>query len=109
MSFQGTYLHTVAIGVDDLAAAVLLNCNDITISTSCDLVRKMDSGNVRARDLVLLTYAFKNWQIAALRTIGRALEAIKPGHCNAARLADIARGGAAVVKLSSVAVGCGSS
>jgi hypothetical protein len=105
VSFERTYLHTVAIGLDDLAAAVFLNRNDMTVSTACDLVRKMDGGNKVARDLVLLTFAFKNWQIAALRRIGAALERIQPGHCNAARLADIQRGCDSAVVLSSTDAG----
>lgn len=103
MSFDRTYLHTVAVGVDDLAAAVFLARNDMTISTACDLVRKMDGGNKAARDLVLLTFGFHDWQIKALRRVGAGLEHFWPGHCNRARLADIARGRDSAVILSSVA------
>lgn len=102
MSFDRTYLHAVAIGVDDLAAAVFLGRNDMTISTACDLVRKMDGGNREARDLVFLTFGFHNWQIRALRRIGAGLERLSPGHCNRARLADITRGSDASVLLSHV-------
>lgn len=104
MSFDRTYLHTVLIGLDDFGAALFLNRNDCTISTACDLVRKMYAGNRAARDLVYLTFSFRNWQIRALRVIGAALERIQPGHCNAARLADIARGRSAVALLDSVAL-----
>lgn len=104
MSFDRTYLHTVLIGLDDFGAALFLNRNDCTISTACDLVRKMDAGNKAARDIVWLTFAFKRWQITALRAIGAGLERIQPGHCNAARLADIARGRSAAVVLDSVAL-----
>ncbi|MDE2105201.1 MAG: hypothetical protein KGL39_48700 [Patescibacteria group bacterium] len=102
MSFERTYLHTVAIGIDDLAAALFLNRNDMTVSTACDLVRKMYGGNKVARDLVYLTFGFRNWQIVALHRIGAGLERLQPGHCNAARLADIARGRGAAVTLASV-------
>lgn len=103
MSFTRTYLHTVAIGVDDLGAALFLNRNDCTISTACDLVRKMDGGNKVARNVVMLTFAFHDWQIRALRRIGVGLERLSPGHCDRARLADIARGRNAAAVLASVA------
>lgn len=102
---MSTYLHTVAVGVDDLAAAVFLGRNDMTISTACDLVRKMDRGNKAARDLVLLTFGFHDWQISALRRIGAGLERFWPGHCNRARLADIARGRDLAVVFSSIEAG----
>lgn len=102
---MSTYLHTVAVGVDDLAAAVLLGRNDMTISTACDLVRKMDGGNRAARDLVLLIFGFHDWQISALRRIGAGLERFWPGHCNRARLADIQRGSDSAALLSSVSAG----
>lgn len=92
MSFQRSYVHTVLVAIDQTAAAVLFNRDDVTISSLCGLVRRMDRGDKQARNLVYLGLALRDWQIGFLRFTGAALEKFWPGHCEAAIKADIARG-----------------
>lgn len=93
MSFQHTYLHTICVGLDDFWAGVLFNRDDTTISSLCGLVRRMDRGDRAARNAILIALLMRAWQINLLRVIGRALEFVRPGHCEAAIAADIERAG----------------
>ncbi len=91
MTWARTYTHTVAIAIDDLSAAVLFNLDDTTISALCGVQRRSDAGDARAT-AALDTLHLKPWQHAFLLDVGRGLEAILPGHCERAILADLARG-----------------
>ena len=92
MTWTKTYTHTIAIGLDDLGAAVLFNRNDITISSLCWMQRQADEGDPKVT-AKLATLGLRPWQHGFLRNVGDMLEAIRPGHCDRARLADMARGG----------------
>lgn len=82
MSWDKTYSHTVALGVDRLGAAVIYNEPDITISSLCWIVR---SGTDQQRAALKLY----RWQLLSLRGIGNGLEYFWPGHCARARTGDI--------------------
>ncbi|MDE2106209.1 MAG: hypothetical protein KGL39_53815, partial [Patescibacteria group bacterium] len=86
-----TYLHTVAVALDDLGASLLFNLDDTTISALCGVQRRADAGDARASG-ALATLHLRPWQHAFLRVVGRLLEWIKPGHCERAIAADLARG-----------------
>ena len=90
MAWDGTYTHQVAIGLDQFAAAVWFNRNDVTVSALCRVVQLADAGTpeFRAR---LDGLKLSHWQLWLLRKIARGLEWIQPGHCEAARLADLVR------------------
>ena len=92
MAWTRTYLHTLAVAIDDAAAALLFNRNDITISSLCWMQRTADAGdpNVCAK---LAALGLRPWQRGFLRNVGAGLEWMRPGHCDRARLADMARGG----------------
>lgn len=78
-----TYLHTVAVGLDEFTSSLLLNRNDLTISSACGLIRR---GPAAAAPMQL-----HEWQTAPLRAIGSALEYFWPGHCEGAIANDILR------------------
>lgn len=100
MSWNRTYSHTLALGVDRFAAAVVFNQADITVSSLCWIVRKYDTvmtkpvgSALTPLDLSALS-AFKmmnlyGWQVETLRWLGIGLEACFAGHCAAARDGDI--------------------
>lgn len=92
MSFQRTYVHTVLVAIDQTAAAVLFNRDDVTISSLCGLVRRMDAGIHVAGFTLRVALGLRPWQLGFLRLTGTALEKFWPGHCEAAIKADIARG-----------------
>lgn len=98
MSFQRTYLHTLAVATDDLLAALLFNRDDVTISSLCGLYRRATGGDPRAT-AVLAAMDLKGWQRTFLRVVGNGLERILPGHCERAVGADILRGQAMVALL----------
>ncbi len=91
MTWARTYTHTVAIAIDDLGAALLFDLDDTTISALCGVQRRSDAGDARATS-ALATLHLKPWQRGFLRVVGRALEWIRPGHCERAIIADLARG-----------------
>lgn len=78
---MSSYLKTVAIGLDDLAAAIFLCRNDLTISAACGLVRSGAGGPL----------GLGNIRLGILRRIGSALELFFPGHCAAAIVHDQCR------------------
>ncbi len=84
MSWSATYSHTLAIAFDDLAAAVLFNRDDLTVSSLCRLAQ-LD----RLAPLKLCA-----WQVAVLKRLASILDRIQAHHCERARLGDIARGNA---------------
>jgi hypothetical protein len=100
MSWNRTYSHTVALGADRFAAAVVFNQADITVSSLCWIVRTYDAAlaspihtPLTPLDLSAIS-AFKmmnlyGWQVSLLRWIGKDLEAFFPGHCAKAREGDI--------------------
>lgn len=81
MSFDNTYSHNVLIALDMLGAALLINRDDITISTMCDMVEKGDDSCLKLH----------GWQRAFLAWLGPVLNKIQANHCAQARLGDIAR------------------
>jgi hypothetical protein len=83
MSWDKTYSHTVALGVDRLGAALVFNQPDITISSLCWIVRQVHSEDMVQR---LKLYP---WQLWLLRRIGNFLEHFWPGHCADARQGDL--------------------
>ena len=99
MSFSQTYLHTVLVAIDDLGASVLFDLDDTTISALCGVQRRSDSGDAQAT-AALATLGLRPWQHRFLRAVGRLLEWIKPGHCERALAADLARGKAMAALLS---------
>lgn len=90
MSWDRTYSHNVLIAVDQLGAAVIFNRLDVTISSLCRVVQLADGGDAKFQ-ATLASLKFAPWQVGFLRRTARALEWIQPGHCEAARLADIDR------------------
>lgn len=76
-----TYLKTVALGIDDLGAAILLNRNDLCISAACGLVREG-----RAASLAL-----HGWKKIFLWAVGATLDRVFPKHCEGAIGGDIRR------------------
>ena len=98
MAWTRTYLHTLAVAIDDAAAAVLFNRDDVTISSLCGLYRRSRAGDARAA-AVLAAMGLKGWQRTFLRLVGDGLERILPGHCARAIAADILRGQAMVALL----------
>ena len=91
MSFSQTWIHTVLVAIDDLGASVLFDLDDTTISALCGVQRRSDAGDSQATG-ALATLGLRRWQQAFLRAVGRLLEWIKPGHCERAIAADLARG-----------------
>ncbi len=91
MTWARTYTHTLAVALDDLGAAILFDLDDTTISALCGVQRRSDAGDARAT-AALDTLRLKPWQHAFLRAVGRGLERIRPGHCQRAIVADLARG-----------------
>lgn len=76
-----SYFKTVALGLDDFGAAVLLNRNDLCISAACGLVLRGQSTGLNIRA----------WQVTLLTCIGHTLDFFWPGHCAGAIQGDIAR------------------
>lgn len=87
MTWDKTYSHALAIGVDMLGSALFFSNTgaDITISSMCGLeLRKQKLGRPYTRRLVVLGHVL-NW--------------IQKGHCEMAISADIARCSSAVMVL----------
>jgi hypothetical protein len=76
-----SYVKTVALGLDDLLASILLARNDLCISAACGLV-------LADRDAPLKLNRF---QRVTLHAIGAVLDYWFPGHCQGAILGDMAR------------------
>lgn len=97
MSWNQTYTHTLALGADRFAAAVVFNQPDITVSSLCWIVMTAESPLPPNGDIALhqaVTDAYLDlklyiWQLHALRWIGKELERTFPGHCEAARQGDL--------------------
>lgn len=96
MSWNQTYTHTLALGVDRFAAAVIFNEPDITISSLCWIVmvaegRMLAEAQLQGPSARLALQQLKlyNWQLITLRWIGKELEHTFPGHCTAARQGDL--------------------
>lgn len=77
----GQYLHTVAIGFDQLGAAILFNRNDLTISSLSGLVL---NNNYTQLNL-------NKYQIFFLKGIGKSLNLFFKNHTSGAIVADNAR------------------
>jgi hypothetical protein len=90
MSWDKTYSHNVLIGVDQLAAAVFFNRNDLTVSALCRIVQLSDSGDAKFQ-AALDSMKLARWQIGFLRKLAPVLDWIQAGHCELARLGDIGR------------------
>ena len=82
MSWDKTYSHTVALGIDRLGAALFFNQPDITISSLCWIVRAGASSHRSALKA-------NRVQEKALLWIGDFLEHFWPGHCADARQGDL--------------------
>jgi hypothetical protein len=98
VSFNRTYGYTLAIAVDQFAAALIFNRPDLTISTLCWIVLASSSPGIASvpyDERAVQALAFLKlsiWQHWLLRQIGRNfLERLWPGHCVAARASDLAR------------------
>ena len=76
-----TYLKAVALGLDDMGAAILLNRNDLCISAACGLVRTGHASGLQLH----------SWQRIFLTGVGTALDFFWPGHCEGAIGGDINR------------------
>ena len=98
MSWAGSYAHTVALAIDEFAAAVFFNRPDLTISALCRVVQLADAGEEGWQWKVDRVLKLNRWQVAVLRCIGWALNFTFKNHCEAARLADLTRA-AGVIKL----------
>lgn len=81
MAWNKTYTHTLLIGLDQFAAAVIFNRPDLTISTLCYLVMAGQAWDVK----------LSRWQIWLLSRLGPALDWIQAGHCKQAKAGDVAR------------------
>lgn len=102
MSWEQSYSHTVAIGLDRFGAALIFNEPDITISSLCWFVlmahdssrwslylegdNKLNLQKL-ARD-GLATLKLSGWQEVVLYRIGCTLEHFWPGHCRQAIAGD---------------------
>lgn len=82
---MATYFRKQALELDRSLAVLFFNQQDITVSSLCWLVRTYPSVKVQAR------VPLHGRQVWLLRKIGNGLEYFWPGHCVAAREADIAR------------------
>jgi hypothetical protein len=90
MSWDKTYSHTVALGVDRLGAALVFNQPDITISSLCWIV--LNGEKLKIAEDALVELKLWRWQRFALKWIGHGLEYFWPGHTEAARLGDLQTG-----------------
>ena len=106
MSWDRTYSHTLAIAVDQLAAAVIFNRADLTISALCWITLAAASPGVASVPYdehavsALRALELSVWQHWLLGQIGRNfLERFWPGHCVQARAGDLARGRSAIAAL----------
>lgn len=81
MSWEKTYSHTVALGLDRLGAALIFNEPDITISSLCWVVRTPSAA--------VIPLKLSGWQYRLLLWIGDRLEQFWPGHCADARGGDL--------------------
>lgn len=90
MSWDKTYSHTVALGVDRLGAALIFNQPDITISSLCWIVR--NAAHLKIAEDALPVLKLAPWQSWLLWRIGDGLEYFWPGHCEQARLGDLQTG-----------------
>lgn len=90
MSWDGTYSHNVLYALDVWAAMIFFNQSDITISSLCRMVQLADfaPGIAGPRLAALKLYRLQLW---LLRRISSMLEWLSPGHCERARVADLAR------------------
>ena len=82
MSFTRTYVHSILVGLDDLAAALLFNRCDCTISSLCRLAQLGLLDRIDA-------HPWHRWFLTRLAPV---LDRIQPNHCELARLADLRRG-----------------
>jgi hypothetical protein len=87
---SGTYFHTVAIALDQFAAAIFFNRADVTISSLCRVVQLADSG-MTPWPAHLASTKFSAAQIGFLRQLAKVLNKIQTNHCELARQADLAR------------------
>jgi hypothetical protein len=85
------YLKTVALGLDDLGAAILLGRNDLCISAACGLVIKRNADKLK----------LSVWQLKFLTVVGAQLDHYFPGHCEGAIGGDIARANSTLQLLTS--------
>ena len=79
-----TYARKQLLELDRAFAVLLFNSQDVTISSLCRIIAIGGPRRVAALRLY-------RWQRFVLTYIGAGLEYFWPGHCAAARMADIAR------------------
>lgn len=83
---MATYVHNVLVGFDQFCAVVFFNQPDVTVSSLCWLARSYPLVIVQRRMRLNII------QYKLLQLIGAGLEKKWPGHCVAAREADMGRG-----------------
>lgn len=82
MAWAKTYTHTIAVAVDVFTASLIWNHYDITVSSLCGLALRADPDGTSFRC-----------------RLGRLLNGLFPGHCEAAIASDAARAVAALATL----------
>ncbi len=101
MSWDRTYSHSLALGVDMLGAVILFNRPDLSISSLCRIVQLADfnCGDFSER---LRSLKLSNWQVKLLRWLAKRLNQIQTDHCEGARTADLERARSTVALLAYV-------
>lgn len=99
MAWTGTWSNRVLIALDQLAAAIFFNRDDVCVSSLCRVVQNADAG-VRDFPARLASLKLKPWQIDFLRWLAPKLDKMEPGHCEKSLQSDIARADATKALLS---------
>jgi hypothetical protein len=99
MAWEKTYVHTLLIAIDSLAAAIFFNRADVTISSLCRVVQLADAGYLTWQARLTAT-KFAAWQISVLRVLARWLDDIQTNHCELARQSDLARDASSLTLLA---------
>lgn len=100
MDTKKPYWLTLLLALDRFGAALLFNRPDLTISTLCWMVLTVEGSRRNpvspTPPLLMVAWGMLRaidpypWQCVVLRLIGRGLEWLSPGHCNRARVSDMA-------------------
>lgn len=90
MSWDRTYSHSLAIGLDMFGAVILFNRPDLTISSLCRIVQLADA-NREDFPARLAALKLSAWQVKLLRWLAKRLDRLQTDHCEGARLGDIER------------------
>lgn len=92
MSWDKSYVHTLAYSLDIGCACVFWNTPDVTVSGMCRVVQLSDAdGGNGLWGSHLESLKLWKWQVSVLRWLAPILDKIQANHCEGARQADLAR------------------